>query len=277
MRKRFEVILALMVIVVLIALILPAIQQAQESARRTQCMNNMRQLALGLANYHDAFSTFPVGTVGSADRQPDHRWSFYPNLTPFLAQAAEPPINYLTDSRDSTNWPLIFEVRKQETLTVSLSAPPCITCPIGASDHGEHEQKFAGYVGVTGIGPLSAIASQQSPQAGVWGYDRCTSISDISDSLEDTILLIEAASNRDVWLFGGHPTTRWASADTKNLGKDRTFGGFHSGITMCAMVSGSVRNVSDDIEPALFIQMSRISEVGERSGEGERSQMHQTN
>jgi hypothetical protein len=51
------------IIGLLVALLLPAVQAARESARRTQCLNNLRQLGIGLHNYHEAHSCFPPAVV----------------------------------------------------------------------------------------------------------------------------------------------------------------------------------------------------------------------
>ncbi|MBI1348940.1 DUF1559 domain-containing protein [bacterium] len=58
-----ELLVVIAIIAILIALLLPAVQQAREAARRTQCRNQLKQLALALHNYHDTFNVLPPGAV----------------------------------------------------------------------------------------------------------------------------------------------------------------------------------------------------------------------
>ncbi|MFN0051141.1 MAG: DUF1559 domain-containing protein, partial [Planctomycetales bacterium] len=70
---------------VLVALLLPAVQQAREAARRTQCKNNLRQIGLALHNYLEAFSVFPPSfCLGNGD---GGKWSAQARLLPYVEQA----------------------------------------------------------------------------------------------------------------------------------------------------------------------------------------------
>ena len=87
-----ELLVVIAIIAVLIALLLPAVQSAREAARRIQCTNNLKQIALGMHNYHETMGSLPPGIKGCCQGT----WLVY--SLPFVEQSA------LFNSWNSVAW-----------------------------------------------------------------------------------------------------------------------------------------------------------------------------
>jgi prepilin-type N-terminal cleavage/methylation domain-containing protein len=93
-----ELLVVIAIIGVLVALLLPAVQAARESARRTQCTNNLKQIGLAFHNHHDTLGSFPSGGLDwPADRNyvagtntPEgpakQNWGSFYQILPYLEQ-----------------------------------------------------------------------------------------------------------------------------------------------------------------------------------------------
>ena len=108
-RKAFtliELLVVIAIIAVLIALLLPAVQAAREAARRTQCVNNLKQLGLAMQNYHDINNSLPIGTQNDPATAPPistrRSWAFS-ILTAMEGTTLFNSINFSTPFYDPSN------------------------------------------------------------------------------------------------------------------------------------------------------------------------------
>jgi prepilin-type N-terminal cleavage/methylation domain-containing protein/prepilin-type processing-associated H-X9-DG protein len=81
-----ELLVVIAIIGILVALLLPAIQAAREAARRSECSNNLKQIALAVQNYHDTYSKMPLGVWGTQNGQWGMSW--WAGILPYAEQGA---------------------------------------------------------------------------------------------------------------------------------------------------------------------------------------------
>jgi type II secretory pathway pseudopilin PulG len=117
-----ELLVVIAIIGVLIALLLPAVQAAREAARRTQCNNNLKQLALALHNYHDVHSVLPSRCYGSPG-----------SGISATGTATSAPVGKGNRQRYSA-WVAILPFIEQNTLAEKIKANPCVQFTSGTNN-----------------------------------------------------------------------------------------------------------------------------------------------
>jgi hypothetical protein len=234
---------------VLTALLLPAVQQARTAARRSQSKNNLKQLLLAMHNYHDAYNSFPTGTVEDSAEEVDDRLSWIVSILPMFDQAA------------------LYEQIDQKSGWKSEANADWTGFNIQALMNPGEANALEGvthYVGMAGIGEDAANLKVDDPGAGVFGYNRQTRIRDITDGTSNTIAIMEASVEFGPWAQGGRSTIRGLTEEPYFNGPDG-IGGPWVGGAQGALADGSVRFISENIDPEVFKALMTI-QGGERIG-----------
>lgn len=258
-RKRgftlIELTVVLSIIVILISLLLPAVQQTRELARRAQCQNNMRQIGVALANYHEAFRVFPPGTVNQTgpieNKASGYHMSWIVQILPHLGfPNTFEGIDFAEGAYSEAN--ILFEFDDQ--LDQLLGCPSSVRSSVEASSYAGCYHHIDAPIDVDNSGVLFLNSS--------------ISRDDIMDGDAQTILVGErlvSPSDKLSWMSGTSATLRSGTmetvAQTWNLPPRQLqpaadtspsvggFGSFHTQGVQFLFCDGSVRPVSENINP----------------------------
>ena len=230
-----ELLVVIAIIAVLIALLLPAVQAAREAARRSQCINNLKQIGLGLHNYHQAIGTFPLANaVAYSDpgNQTDWgTWSAQAMMLPYLEQIA------LYNSMNFA-WDCWWGTGSGYNSTAFNTNLNIFICPSdGESPRSGNNNNYFGSLGTT-TDPWNVNAT------GIFAHKTSYSVADITDGTSNTIafgeaLVASALSNRAKWRGGVTPTS--ASAGTA-IDANQVQAGVLSDLQTCTQIFNSGSN-----------------------------------
>jgi prepilin-type N-terminal cleavage/methylation domain-containing protein len=274
-----ELLVVIAIIALLVALLLPAVQQAREAARRNQCGNNLKQMALAVHNFEDAYKTLPSSRMG-----PQHA-TWFVQILPFIDQA---PLYNQWNVKNS------YYV---QTVAVQTASLPVFNCPsrrgamlstlnevstTGVPDTLEHPGALGDYAGNGGQFVNSIVdnplcrgamcqANSEVVSSQIVSTESRTKLRDVTDGTSNTFLIGEkhvpdskfgqsGTSPGDGAIYNGdfpRNFSRLAGLPSFNLGqgpKDLAgpwhckFGSWHPGICQFAFTDGHVANISTSID-----------------------------
>ena len=282
-----ELLVVIAIIGILIGMLLPAVQQVREAARRSSCSNNLKQLALASHNHNDTLGSFPLSPSAGSDGRGKAR-SWMVNLLPFVEQ------NALHDSMDFT-----INGNRGTNLQIIQQNLPTVLCPSDGeaeiplvtelsrdqfTNEGDMEVGLISYAGNsgdhrnntgTGFTPTFANrtfdASTLRGVIGRWGYS--ASLKEVQDGTSNTFMYGEVVPSWARWHAWGlqswsttaHPLNsfnqlvRESPFDTGTNAQNNaiadeaiTFRSLHSGGANFALCDGSISFITDSIDGEIY-------------------------
>ena len=205
---------------ILLALLLPAIQAAREAARRANCINNMKQLGLAMHNFHDTHKRFPGYDDPAHPQYQPCSWRV--QLLPHVGD------NFAFQQYDREQaWDSPTNIVLEDAIS------PCYKCP--SSDSQDTETDY-----LTLVGPNGVFMEKGS-----------TSIKDISDGTSNTIMIVESHNSGVHWMEPRDLAVKDAHiVGTNSMGQGMK--SQHPGVVNVTFCDGSVRSVSDAIDPRVL-------------------------
>lgn len=282
-----ELLITMFVVGVLLSVLLPAVQSARETARRTHCQNNLRQLGIALHLHHDTFQNLPAGWCEVTGKCVATGW--IPDLLPFLEQGE-------LRSQVQSDWPRPLTESMAAASGMSVVAnsatihlmktPPVLLCPSDVA-----EETFRLYMEENrttdgGRDPLSEEVLMELPQAnyvgiagyldpdeptgydgaGVFVHRRHISFRDLTNGLSHVAVISERTARKlpSTWL-GFHVLGEDAPGRVLgfcNLGPNIAtsdeceLDSRHPGCILVLFADGHVQPVHDGVDQSIYRRMA---------------------
>jgi len=228
MRKRggftlIELLVVIAIIGILISLLLPAVQAAREAARRTQCRNNMKQLALALHNYADINLMLPPGHLETGQEDPlpgqptaQHQIGWLTYLLPFVEQPATYSLVHFNQINPSAN------VNKNTAFFPAAGTLiGMFLCPSDPMQLVALSTAPANYMANQGVDCMC----QFNQCSGVFGHSTFTKLAWITDGTSTTIAISETlrGDNLPATLKDNYISTSSTSANAQDVTTCQSF------------------------------------------------------
>ena len=275
-----ELLVVIAIIGILVALLLPAVQAARESARRTQCTNNLKQIGLAINNYATEDGSLPVGNPGPDTPGDPEQHGLFTTILPYLEE------NTLYEG---INFSLIPRQEPSRFTAVSAYLCPSYSEPAVVESNTVNSYQLGALTTYQANGgafvrnrqPYTGSLEGNIPLNGPFGWgEKKRRVSQITDGLSKTFIMGEFVhvdripggdystppGNTRPWMMGGsafkasyvfkvleHPPNSQIDRVADGVPFNHLpHGSFHPGITNFVFGDGSVRSIDDHIDLDIY-------------------------